>query len=90
MPRSTHVVQAYDVQPIPGSAQGAGPPSLLISVAGQVTHGGVSHPSPGTQPKQPYETLPRTFSQNFILVPIPQPPNPALPYLILTDAYRFV
>ena len=60
----------------------------------QVVHGENHHPTPGVQSRGPFESLPRTFSQNFILVPAPDGPSSivgvGVPYLIMTDAYRFV
>jgi NTF2-related export protein 1/2 len=73
---------------------GAQPPSLLITVSGQVTHGpGPSANPPTTHPRE-VEGHPRVFSQTFILVPDPMAP-PTKPgevakYYVVADALRFV
>ena len=73
---------------------GAQPPSLLITVSGNVTHGlGPSGNPPGT-PARSIEGHPRVFSQTFILVPDPTAP-PTKPgevakYYVGADALRFV
>ncbi|KIM47492.1 hypothetical protein M413DRAFT_439153 [Hebeloma cylindrosporum] len=90
MPATKHEVQSFDCHPIPG----AQPPSLLITVSGQVTHGLGPSANPHTTQPRVVEGHPRVFSQTFILVPDPTAP-PTKPgevakYYIVADALRFV
>ena len=73
---------------------GAQPPSLLITVSGNVTHGlGPSGNPPDTPPRS-IEGHPRVFSQTFILVPDPTAPltkpGEVAKYYVGADALRFV
>lgn len=70
------------------------PPSLLISVSGNVTHGSGPSGNPPDIPARSIEGHPRVFSQTFILVPDPTAP-PTKPgevakYYVGADALRFV
>ncbi|KDR85686.1 hypothetical protein GALMADRAFT_234700 [Galerina marginata CBS 339.88] len=90
MPPTQHEVQSFDCHPIPG----AQPPSLLISVSGNVTHGRGQAGNPPDTPIRSVEGHPRVFSQTFILVPDPTAP-PSKPgevakYYVGSDALRFV
>ncbi|KAH9948229.1 NTF2-like protein [Amylocystis lapponica] len=90
MPISRHEVQSFDCHPIPGSQ----PPSLLVTVSGQVTHGrGPSGNPPGT-PAKTIDGHPRVFTQTFMLVPDSNaPPTKAgevAKYFVNADAMRFV
>ncbi|KAM0755226.1 NTF2-like protein [Meredithblackwellia eburnea MCA 4105] len=69
MPKSEHVVQGFDCHPIPGTAQGTGPPSLLLTVTGQVNFGPHPFPAPGVPlPRtKDQDLLPRVWSQSLIL-----------------------
>lgn len=73
---------------------GAQPPSLLITVSGNVTHGRGPAGNPSDTPVRCPEGHPRVFSQTFILVPDPSAP-PTKPgevakYYVGADALRFV
>ncbi|GAA6059830.1 hypothetical protein JCM10212_003742 [Sporobolomyces blumeae] len=93
MPVSKHDVQAFDCHPISGSANG-GPASLVVTVAGQVSHGPTPTPSAGSISSKNFDHLPRVFSQSFILCV-----NPAAAagdvnvglggYQIAADSFRF-
>ncbi|KJA28507.1 hypothetical protein HYPSUDRAFT_82846 [Hypholoma sublateritium FD-334 SS-4] len=90
MPATKHEVQSFDCHPIPG----AQPPSLLITVSGNVTHGRGPSGNPSDTPVRCPEGHPRVFSQTFILVPDPSAP-PTKPgevakYYVGADALRFV
>ncbi|KAF8971678.1 hypothetical protein BDZ97DRAFT_1901410 [Flammula alnicola] len=90
MPPTKHEVQSFDCHPIPG----AQPPSLLITVSGNVTHGRGPAGNPPDTPPRSIEGHPRVFSQTFILVPDPTAP-PTKPgevakYYVGADALRFV
>ncbi|TFK26640.1 NTF2-like protein, partial [Coprinopsis marcescibilis] len=89
MPPTKHEVQSFDCHPIPGSQ----PPSLLISVSGNVTHG----KGPAGNPPNTAKTIdgqPRVFHQVFMLVPDtnapPTKPGEVAKYFIGADALRFV
>ncbi|KAH9486306.1 Nuclear transport factor 2 [Psilocybe cubensis] len=90
MPATKHEVQSFDCHPIPG----AQPPSLLITVSGNVIHGKGPSGNPPDTPARAIEGHPRVFSQTFILVPDPNAP-PTKPgevakYYVSADALRFV
>ncbi|KAF8910091.1 hypothetical protein CPB84DRAFT_1842747 [Gymnopilus junonius] len=90
MPPTQHEVQSFDCHPIPG----AQPPSLLITVSGNVTHGKGPSGNPPDTPVRSIEGHPRVFAQTFILVPDPLAP-PTKPgevakYYVGADALRFV
>ncbi|SCZ98983.1 BZ3500_MvSof-1268-A1-R1_Chr3-1g05747 [Microbotryum saponariae] len=91
LPVSKHEVQSFDCQPVAGSTS-MGPPSLVLSVTGQVTHG-THPPNTATPHSKDYDWLPRVFSQALILVwdPIGDPAVPRDPgYRIQADSLRFV
>ncbi|KAF9531895.1 hypothetical protein CPB83DRAFT_847994 [Crepidotus variabilis] len=90
MPATKHEVQSFDCHPIPGTS----PPSLLITVSGNVTHGLGPAGNPSDLPTRCIEGQPRVFSQTFLLVPDPTAP-PTKPgevakYYVGADAVRFV
>ncbi|KAF9055975.1 hypothetical protein BJ165DRAFT_1429921 [Panaeolus papilionaceus] len=90
MPPTKHEIMSFDCHPIPGSS----PPSLLITVSGNVTHGKGPAGNPPDTPSRSIEGHPRVFSQTFILVPDPTAP-PTKPgevgkYYVSADALRFV
>ncbi|BGP30773.1 hypothetical protein JCM10296v2_002530 [Rhodotorula toruloides] len=88
MPKSAHETQAFDCHPISGSANGAAPPSLVVTVTGQVSHG--PHPAPpaGSINPKNFDHLPRVFSQSFILV-YTDPTRGEDGYSIVSDSFRF-
>jgi len=72
---------------------GSQPPSLLITVSGNVTHGGGPAANPPTTLKKNIEGHPRVFSQTFMLVPdnaSPPKVGEVAKYYIIADAMRFV
>ena len=73
---------------------GAQPPSLLITVSGNVTHGLGPSGNPPDTPSRSIEGHPRVFSQTFILVPDPTAPlikpGEVAKYFVGADAFRFV
>src|SRR6266404_7511808 len=84
MPKTQHEVLSFDCHPIPGESititpffrtshspliKGSQPPSLLITVSGNVTHGGGPSANPASTHKKNIEGHPRVFSQTFMLVP---------------------
>ncbi|TFK77456.1 NTF2-like protein [Pluteus cervinus] len=87
MPVSKHEVQSFDCHPIPGTS----PPSLLVTVSGNVVHG---RPNPNQAKKRAIDEQPRVFHQTFMLVPdSAAPPTKAGEvgkYYISADAFRFV
>ncbi|KPV76354.1 uncharacterized protein RHOBADRAFT_13171, partial [Rhodotorula graminis WP1] len=88
MPESSHDVQAFDCHPI--SASGASPPSLVVTVSGQVTHGPNPTPSSAAVTNKNFDHLPRVFSQSLILTPSADPNNPGeAGYLVASDCFRF-
>ncbi|KAI0308344.1 NTF2-like protein [Multifurca ochricompacta] len=89
MPKTQHEVQSFDCHPIPGSQ----PPSLLITVSGNVTHGGGPSANPPSTHKKNIEGHPRVFSQTFMLVPDTTSPTKVgevAKYYIIADTMRFV
>ncbi|KAG0657696.1 hypothetical protein C6P46_006252 [Rhodotorula mucilaginosa] len=88
MPKSAHEVQAFDCHPISGSASGAAPPSLVVTVSGQVAHGPNPTPSAGSINSKNFDQLPRVFSQSFILV-YTGPGQGEDGYTIASDSFRF-
>ncbi|KDQ63107.1 hypothetical protein JAAARDRAFT_168576 [Jaapia argillacea MUCL 33604] len=90
MPSTKHEVQSFDCHPIPGSQ----PPSLLVTVSGNVVHGKGTAGNPVSTPSRSVDGQPRVFAQTFMLVPDPTAP-PVKPgevakYYIGADAMRFV
>lgn len=76
------------------SGAGSQPPSLLITVSGNVTHGrGPAGNPPGT-PSRSVDGQARAFSQTFMLVPDSTAPptktGEVAKYYINADAMRFV
>ncbi|KAI0003826.1 NTF2-like protein [Russula compacta] len=89
MPKTQHEVQSFDCHPIPGSQ----PPSLLVTVSGNVTHGGGPGANPPLTHKKTIEGHPRVFSQTFMLVPdntAPPKVGEVAKYYIIADTMRFV
>jgi len=91
MPVTKHEIQSFDCHPIPGK----NPPSLMVTVSGNVTHGrGVSGNPPQTSKERNPEGHPRVFAQTFLLVPDTEvaaaPPTQPAKYYISADAMRFV
>jgi len=90
MPATKHEVQSFDCHPIPGPQ----PPSLLVTVSGNVTHGLGPAGNPPDMPVRCIEGQPRVFSQTFILVPdssaAPTKPGEVAKYYVGADALRFV
>lgn len=90
MPNTKHEVQSYDCHPIPGTQ----PPSLLISVSGNVTHGKPPVAKSSATSNRSIEGQPRVFFQTFILVPDPVAPvakaGEVAKYYVDADAMRFV
>ncbi|SGY47351.1 BQ5605_C001g00525 [Microbotryum silenes-dioicae] len=87
----THVL-ILRCYPPPAGSTSMGPPSLVLSVTGQVTHG-TNPPNTATPHSKDYDWLPRVFSQALILVwdPIGDPAVPRDPgYRIQADSLRFV
>ena len=75
------------------SETGSQPPSLLITVSGNVTHGGGPSANPPLTPKKNVEGHPRVFSQTFMLVPdttAPPKVGEVAKYYIIADTMRFV
>ncbi len=72
---------------------GSQPPSLLITVSGNVTHGGGPSANPPSTHKKVIEGHPRVFSQTFMLVPdntAPTKVGEVAKYYIVADTMRFV
>ncbi|KAH8835580.1 hypothetical protein DL96DRAFT_1702558 [Flagelloscypha sp. PMI_526] len=87
MPSTKHDVQSFDCHPIPGTS----PPSLIMTVSGQVQHG--PPPPPVDNKARNPDGHPRVFSQTFMLVPDPAAvvAQGTLPvYFISADSLRFV
>ncbi|GJE89516.1 nuclear transport factor 2 family protein [Phanerochaete sordida] len=90
MPPTSHEVQSFDCHPIPGSQ----PPSLFITVSGNVTHGKGPAGNPASTPNKSIDGHPRVFAQTFMLVPdstaAKAAPGEVAKYYINADAMRFV
>jgi len=72
---------------------GTSPPSLIIVVSGNVTHGRSLSSNPRNTSAKPSEGQPHVFSQTFILVPdanAPTRPGEVAKYYISADSLRFV
>jgi NTF2-related export protein 1/2 len=72
---------------------GSQPPSLLITVSGNVTHGDGPSANPPVALKKNIEGHPRVFSQTFMLVPdntSPPKVGEVAKYYIIADTMRFV
>ncbi|GAA5967324.1 hypothetical protein JCM11641_000512 [Rhodosporidiobolus odoratus] len=89
MPKSSHEVQSFDCHPISGSATDSTPPSLVVTVSGQVSHGSNPTPSAGSISSKNFDNLPRVFSQSFILVFGGDPTKGESGYLVASDSFRF-
>jgi NTF2-related export protein 1/2 len=75
------------------SGTGSQPPSLLITVSGNVTHGDGPSANPPATHKKIIEGHPRVFSQTFMLVPdtaAPPKVGEVAKYYIIADTMRFV
>jgi NTF2-related export protein 1/2 len=106
MPKTKHDVLSFDCHPIPGAlypphriatpvhcASGTQPPSLLVTVSGNVTHGDGPTGNPASAPVKTIEGHPRVFSQTFMLAPdssVTLKPGEVAKYYIIADAMRFV
>ncbi|KAJ3555165.1 hypothetical protein NM688_g2727 [Phlebia brevispora] len=70
------------------------PPSLLVTVSGNVTHGKGPSGNPPSTPAKSIDGQPRVFSQTFMLAPDPNAPRAApgevAKYYVNADAMRFV
>ncbi|EGO05109.1 hypothetical protein SERLA73DRAFT_174096 [Serpula lacrymans var. lacrymans S7.3] len=90
MPSTKHEVQSFDCHPIPGSQ----PPSLLLTISGNVTHGRGPAGNPTAILNKSLDGQPRVFSQTFMLVPDPTTPptkvGEVAKYFVNADAMRFV
>lgn len=88
MPSTRHEVQSYDCHPMPGTQ----PPSLLVCVSGNVSHG--KSPATKSTSTRSVDDQPRVFFQSFVLVPDPVAPvvkaGEVAKYYIDADAMRFV
>jgi NTF2-related export protein 1/2 len=73
---------------------GSQPPSLLVTVSGNVTHGRGPTGNPAATPAKCVDGHPRVFSQTFMLVPDPTAPpmktGEVAKYYVSADAMRFV
>ncbi|KAF8921908.1 hypothetical protein CPB85DRAFT_1265070 [Mucidula mucida] len=91
MPPTKHDMQSFDCHPVPGTS----PPSLLLTVSGNVTHGKGASGNPPNTGNKTIDGHPRVFSQTFILIPDPNAPTTGkvgevAKYFITADALRFV
>ncbi|KAF9024146.1 hypothetical protein BDZ89DRAFT_1069391 [Hymenopellis radicata] len=91
MPPTKHEMQSFDCHPVPGTS----PPSLLLTVSGNVTHGKGATGNPPNTGNKTIDGHPRVFSQTFILIPDPNAPTTGkvgevAKYFITADALRFV
>ncbi|KAF5323603.1 hypothetical protein D9611_005575 [Ephemerocybe angulata] len=90
MPPTKHEMHSFDCHPIPGSQ----PPSLLVVVSGNVTHGLGPAGNPPNTPNKTIEGHPRVFSQSFMLLPDSTAPTTkpgeVAKYYIGADTLRFV
>lgn len=109
MPMTKHDIQSFDCQPVPGEHYstlhatrlllithyyvGTSPPSLLVIVSGNVTHGRGPSGNPPNTPAKTVEGHPRVFSQTFLLVPDTSAtikPGEVAKYYVSADSLRFV
>ena len=107
MPKTKHDVLSYDCHPIPGTPllwkyilphlltvyAGSMPPSLLVTVSGNVIHGEGPEGNPRGAPTKTIEGHPRVFTQTFVLAPdssVALKPGEVAKYYILADTMRFV
>ncbi|KXN88873.1 NTF2-related export protein 1, partial [Leucoagaricus sp. SymC.cos] len=89
MPMTKHEIQSFDCQPVPGTS----PPSLLVIVSGNVTHGRGPSGNPPNTPAKNVEGHPRVFSQTFMLVPDTSAtikPGEVAKYYVSADSLRFI
>ncbi|KAK9764865.1 hypothetical protein K7432_007290 [Basidiobolus ranarum] len=73
LPSTVHEIQAFDCHPLPFTGPTEGPFSILVNVTGSVKYG--------------KETVPRLFSQNFVLTP---DPTKLGNFYVGSDCLRFV
>ena len=108
MPPTKHDMQSFDCHPVPGMpirymyatsfakcGTGTSPPSLLLTVSGNVTHGKGPTGNPPATSAKTIDGHPRVFSQTFMLIPDPDAPTSGkagevAKYFITADALRFV
>jgi len=73
---------------------GTQPPSLLVTVSGDVIYGPGPAGNPPDTPARSVEGQPRVFSQTFVLAPdsssAPTKPGEVAKYYVGADAFRFV
>ena len=70
---------------------GSQPPSLMVSVSGNVTHGKGPAGNPAATPARSVDGQPRVFHQTFMLVPDPATvPGEPQKYYVNGDILRFV
>lgn len=73
---------------------GSQPPSLLVTVSGNVQHGRGPAGNPAATPAKSVDGQSRVFSQTFMLVPDPTAPptktGEVAKYYVGADAMRFV
>ena len=73
---------------------GSQPPSLLVTVSGNVLHGRGPAGNPAATPAKSVDGQSRVFSQTFMLVPDPTAPptktGEVAKYYVNADAMRFV
>jgi NTF2-related export protein 1/2 len=73
---------------------GSQPPSLLVTVSGNVQHGRGPAGNPAATPAKSVDGQSRVFSQTFMLVPDPTAPptktGEVAKYYVNADAMRFV
>ena len=75
------------------SQVGTQPPSLLVTVSGNVIHGQGKAGNPPSTPKNVIEGHPRVFTQTFMLAPdstVALKPGEVAKYYITADSMRFV
>ena len=95
------IVTPYQVRPLQNfttvahvNSTGSQPPSLLVTVSGNVLHGRGPAGNPVATPNKSVDGQSRVFSQTFMLVPDPTAPptktGEVAKYYVNADAMRFV
>ena len=95
------IVTPYQVRPLQNfitdahvKSTGSQPPSLLVTVSGNVLHGRGPAGNPVATPNKSVDGQSRVFSQTFMLVPDPTAPptktGEVAKYYVNADAMRFV